>query len=682
MAGGLTHTRKAPLQIQGSEVTGTPAELIFKLKWDGNPATSNLPADMFTTSTSAQSDGGDIRVTTDSAGVNLVPIHIRDYFSDGTSATAYAEIAAEIDTTGSNQTIWIWWNTTGTDSQPSRETSGGSEGVYSICFYASPMDKTGSTPTFTDQSPNSADANSYGSLATTATGNISRVRQNLDGSGDYFNFATNGLSNTSEAVVVFSCWVEPNDISLYMPIFASVGDTDTGDFSLFIDSEYDEIGILVVDNDDGEGGNEYIETQTFNSGTEYHIAMRYNSTIDQTELYVNGASVGTVTWDTSYPLRLQEACRIARDNFTDYANIKLDEILIIDDTKGDNWLQTYYDAWATPQNFISAGPSQAVGPVTPEGSGALTLPAVSTTISGSVEVPVVNVTSPDDDGTYIAGQTLYLCVEFSDQVSATGTPQLDLDVKVGGRKVDYVANWTPSEIVTSGWWDTTDESTITTAAGGVSSWADKSGMGNSLIQATEGDRPDTGVREINDLNVFDCDGDGHLEGNVTLPSDGNMTFFGIYVIDSLANANDSVFCVDATNDLQFASDSTVDFDGEINQSNIGDDVVLSGGPFNGPSTFSVVMDFTSQVYYVNIDGIKRTPDVLYDDTLDTSQTFGAFRNRGGIRHPNGAFGEFLIVPDVSTATIQKVEGYLAWKWGLVDNLPSGHPYKTKPPLVE
>jgi hypothetical protein len=28
---------------------------------------------------------------------------------------------------------------------------------------------------------------------------------------------------------------------------------------------------------------------------------------------------------------------------------------------------------------------------------------------------------------------------------------------------------------------------------------------------------------------------------------------------------------------------------------------------------------------------------------------------------------------------QQVEGYLAWKWGLVESLPSNHPYKTIKP---
>jgi hypothetical protein len=31
--------------------------------------------------------------------------------------------------------------------------------------------------------------------------------------------------------------------------------------------------------------------------------------------------------------------------------------------------------------------------------------------------------------------------------------------------------------------------------------------------------------------------------------------------------------------------------------------------------------------------------------------------------------------------LEKAEGYLAWKWGLVNKLPSNHPYKNSPPTV-
>ena len=47
---------------------------------------------------------------------------------------------------------------------------------------------------------------------------------------------------------------------------------------------------------------------------------------------------------------------------------------------------------------------------------------------------------------------------------------------------------------------------------------------------------------------------------------------------------------------------------------------------------------------------------------------------------NGDIAEILVYDTaLSDDERQKVEGYIAWKWGLVSGLPGGHPYKTFPP---
>jgi hypothetical protein len=46
----------------------------------------------------------------------------------------------------------------------------------------------------------------------------------------------------------------------------------------------------------------------------------------------------------------------------------------------------------------------------------------------------------------------------------------------------------------------------------------------------------------------------------------------------------------------------------------------------------------------------------------------------------GKIGELVIFnAALSSTDREKMEGYLAWKWGLVSNLPGGHPYKSSPP---
>jgi hypothetical protein len=47
---------------------------------------------------------------------------------------------------------------------------------------------------------------------------------------------------------------------------------------------------------------------------------------------------------------------------------------------------------------------------------------------------------------------------------------------------------------------------------------------------------------------------------------------------------------------------------------------------------------------------------------------------------NAQIGElYLFTTNISATYYTKVEGYIAWKWGLQANLSASHPYKSFPP---
>jgi hypothetical protein len=47
---------------------------------------------------------------------------------------------------------------------------------------------------------------------------------------------------------------------------------------------------------------------------------------------------------------------------------------------------------------------------------------------------------------------------------------------------------------------------------------------------------------------------------------------------------------------------------------------------------------------------------------------------------NAQIGElYLFTSNITAASYTRVEGYIAWKWGLQGSLAAGHPYKTAPP---
>jgi hypothetical protein len=62
------------------------------------------------------------------------------------------------------------------------------------------------------------------------------------------------------------------------------------------------------------------------------------------------------------------------------------------------------------------------------------------------------------------------------------------------------------------------------------------------------------------------------------------------------------------------------------------------------------------------------------------QTGVSYIGYGGISYYDGQIAEIVVCNNFLTETDrQNVEGYLAWKWGLVDSLPASHPYKFTPP---
>jgi len=57
-------------------------------------------------------------------------------------------------------------------------------------------------------------------------------------------------------------------------------------------------------------------------------------------------------------------------------------------------------------------------------------------------------------------------------------------------------------------------------------------------------------------------------------------------------------------------------------------------------------------------------------------------NNGAVQQSAVDIGELLIVQyALTTDERQKVEGYLAHKWGLESSLPGSHPYYASPPAL-
>ena len=87
----------------------------------------------------------------------------------------------------------------------------------------------------------------------------------------------------------------------------------------------------------------------------------------------------------------------------------------------------------------------------------------------------------------------------------------------------------------------------------------------------------------------------------------------------------------------------------------------------------------STAYGVGYDG-NYTSGVVANDGVAPTITQGAIAAYyNGGNNFDGGIGEIIAIFDYDQGIREKVEGYLAWKWGLVGNLDANHPYKHSPP---
>ena len=238
------------------------------------------------------------------------------------------------------------------------------------------------------------------------------------------------------------------------------------------------------------------------------------------------------------------------------------------------------------------------------------------------------------------------------------------------------ALWTPSDISTELWFDASDASTITESSGTVSQWDDKSGNDRHATQGSAGFKPATGG-EMNGLNTIEFGG-GSSRDLLYLPnfSIGNQTW---------------IFVTRNTTDHPLVSllgDDTATY------------VPIAGQPPNtNPNIMIVggVSDPSGATQLYNGEGAQSvaTKADCYEALDSTTGVIAIYNNvpsvtESNARIGNGTASNYYLHGDIaeciclagnpSVGERQIIEGYLAWKWGIVASLPSDHPYKNHAPL--
>lgn len=237
--------------------------------------------------------------------------------------------------------------------------------------------------------------------------------------------------------------------------------------------------------------------------------------------------------------------------------------------------------------------------------------------------------------------------------------------------------WYPGLITTALWLDADDAYTLVANSGRITQWSDKSGNNRHATQATTAQQPKVTESAQNGRSVVEFDPASNSFQRLSfsrLASLGNIFF-----VAKKNNVNDSSFVLTdgASDDLRGVS--------------LGSG---TGSSFTVQQLAPTVSTATRNVWHIAeiaTDGTNATLGIntvrvtSADTDLMSSSDIGWYRNVGNPSIVSqfsfrGQIAELIISQSVlSTANRERLEGYLAHKWGLTANLPSNHPYKTVGP---
>jgi len=243
-------------------------------------------------------------------------------------------------------------------------------------------------------------------------------------------------------------------------------------------------------------------------------------------------------------------------------------------------------------------------------------------------------------------------------------------------------NWTPADIDTALWLDAADASTITESGGAVSQWNDKSGNNRNVMQATAADQPTVSTDAGNASLLFDGTSEylrHDVSGTITYPS---STFIVCRNTDT-ANAGHVLSINNSSASDQYATLTQRDFSGQssfYSIRSVSSSIISASSAFSTEIIEGVSNASNDNELFSNGASVGTDTNTWLAPSYDNI-TIGRLRYQNTAQHFAGHVHEIIwIMQSLNLATRQRIEGYLAHKWGLTANLPADHPYKTAIPV--
>ncbi len=240
------------------------------------------------------------------------------------------------------------------------------------------------------------------------------------------------------------------------------------------------------------------------------------------------------------------------------------------------------------------------------------------------------------------------------------------------------------------WFDAADTTTFSYSSGTtISEWRDKSSNRYSVIQPTSGRQPSLTFGAQNSLPGIQFASNYYLyQTSTSMPNFTTGGSTSVLMAARNATNNDSWNIINTVWFTATGGGATTRYHFSFNRDVTDGTTLFANGSLVGQVTSNAVAPSANAIFGFTASASSATihtngstdsyPGVTLPNATGSSAfTFNDARN-------NAASANTMIFEmvgyntQITTAQRQLLEGYLAWKWGMVANLPSDHPYKTIP----
>ena len=461
----------------------------------------------------------------------------------------------------------------------------------------------------------------------------------------------------------FSAWVRVDYTNINSMILMGLSNGSTIDDLMLRQTNTGQALLRLLDT--AGGTEEYISNPFYTAGQWIHLLVTMNNggaNASTVKFYKDGSLFQTSAADLSPPLvktRTEQFIGRSTSNLK-YFQGDLDDLRLYDIVLTDSEISSLYAETTTGIHYQT----QALN--NPTGFSAIGLP------SGLSINPTTGA---------ITGQTMSVgdhnITLTASNLSGT-SPSKNLILTVAPDKPLFETEpFDPGDLADLKLWlDAADTSTITHSSNAVSQWNDKSG--NNFHHTNFGS-PTTNTQQVNGKNVIAFDGNDVLKitntslGDLINGTNNDMAVFAVFLN---SQDNSMAFRLSQTS----GNNSSFQLGSQYNENQMRTIFYNSAGQVDGVDgnielinqTFILQGGYDGSLVKQFVNGTEFTGG-LGNDGIGTITGASVSKIGEGL---NGHIAEIIALDNwTPSATRQKIEGYLAHKWGLSGYLPSNHPYK-------